>query len=229
MATTPKIEGNTKNQKIPERTYDEIAAENDYLGKRVVELLGQLQLAEKENEKTNLDTQIADLTQAISNLNDDIAGLKAEVADAQVEMKRASENREKENAEFQQTVADQRATQTILKKALTRLQAFYAKKGFFLQVRRSMRQAPPGEFGERKGAGQAAGGVVAMLENIINDSKRMESEALQAEQDARFRAKGVAVSRWSAPSRRRRRRRTRRGGDARGAFAPRHHHTTRPS
>merc|ERR1719326_1281592 len=98
--------------------------------------LNEKTTAEKENEKTNLDTQIADLTQAISNLNDDIAGLKAEVADAQVEMKRASENREKENAEFQQTVADQRATQTILKKALTRLQAFYAKKGFFLQVRR---------------------------------------------------------------------------------------------
>jgi len=145
--------------------------------------LNEKTTAEKENEKENLNTNIADLESAISNLNDDIASLKAEVADAQVEMKRASENREKENAEFQQTVADQRATQTILKKALTRLQQFYAKKASFIQAK-SRRQAPPGEFGERKGASAGAGGVVAMLENIINDSKRMENEALGAEQDA---------------------------------------------
>ena len=145
--------------------------------------LNEKTTAEKENEKENLNTNIADLESAISNLNDDIASLKAEVADAQVEMKRASENREKENAEFQQTVADQRATQTILKKALGRLQQFYAKKASFIQAK-SKRQAPPGEFGERKGASGAAGGVVAMLENIISDSKRMENEALGAEQDA---------------------------------------------
>ena len=44
-----------ENQKIPERTYNEIAAENDYLGKRVVELLEQLQLAEIEIEKKKVE------------------------------------------------------------------------------------------------------------------------------------------------------------------------------
>lgn len=56
MATTEtKTEENTKNQKIPERTYHEIVAENDYLGKRVVELLEELQLAELENEKKKME------------------------------------------------------------------------------------------------------------------------------------------------------------------------------
>ena len=50
-----------------------------------------------------------------------------------VEMQRASEDRAAENKEFQQTVNDQRATQTILGKAVTRLEKFYAAKAAFLQ------------------------------------------------------------------------------------------------
>ena len=42
-----------------------------------------------------------------------------------MQIKRASEDRELENKEFQQTVADQRATQGILKKALDRLKVVY--------------------------------------------------------------------------------------------------------
>ena len=45
-------------------------------------------------------------------------------------MKKAGEVREAENAEFQVTVNDQRATQVILKKALDKLKSFYE----FLQV-----------------------------------------------------------------------------------------------
>jgi len=138
--------------------------------------------AEATHESEDLSMQVEDLKTAIGNENDEIAAAKAEIADMQVEMKRASETREVENKEFQESVADQRATQTILAKALDRLRAFYAKKGF-IQVRAGRRQSPPGEFGEYKKSG-GAGGVMAMIENIVNDSKRVEQEALQAEQDA---------------------------------------------
>ena len=57
-----------------------------------------------------------------------------QISDAQIEMKKASENREKENKEFQQTVADQRATQEILKKAMERLGEFYNKKAALAQT-----------------------------------------------------------------------------------------------
>lgn len=43
-------------------------------------------------------------------------------------MKKAGQQREAENADFQQVVSDQRATQTILQKALAKLKDFYEKK-----------------------------------------------------------------------------------------------------
>ena len=52
-----------------------------------------------------------------------IEQLKNEIAVMQVQMKRAGEDREKENKEFQQTVADQRACIVLLFKALNILAA----------------------------------------------------------------------------------------------------------
>lgn len=43
-----------------------------------------------------------------------IEGLKAEIAEQQVNLKRAGENRGKLNKEFQMTVADQLETQELL-------------------------------------------------------------------------------------------------------------------
>merc|ERR1719313_2019413 len=82
--------------------------------------------AAKTDMKADLEQKIADLESTITTLTDDIAALKAEVAETQVEMKAASENRELENKDFQVTVADQKATQAILKKAAERMKAFYA-------------------------------------------------------------------------------------------------------
>ena len=48
----------------------------------------------------------------------------------QTQLKRAGEDREKENADFQTTVADQRATQALLTKALDVLKAVFDKKSF---------------------------------------------------------------------------------------------------
>merc|ERR1719440_2586754 len=59
----------------------------------------------KNADKAHLETTINDLTMAISNLKDEIATANSEITSTMVEMKRASEDREKENKEFQQTVA----------------------------------------------------------------------------------------------------------------------------
>merc|ERR1719387_2428809 len=71
-----------------------------------------------EHEKKNLIQKIEDLTMEIDELAKAIETLKAEIAEMQVQMKRAGEDREKENKEFQATVADQRATQKLLAQAL---------------------------------------------------------------------------------------------------------------
>merc|ERR1719252_325645 len=82
---------------------------------------------QKTREKIDLETLIEDLTMKIEELAKAIKTLKAEVKEMQTQMKRAGEDRDKENKEFQQTVAEQRATQVLLTKALDVLKGFYEK------------------------------------------------------------------------------------------------------
>merc|ERR1719190_255367 len=88
----------------------------------------ELQSEKKERAKQDLTAKIEDLELTIKQLTEAIDKLKSEIAEMQVQMKRAGEDREKENKEFQMTVADQRATQKLLKAALGVLQDFYGKK-----------------------------------------------------------------------------------------------------
>merc|ERR1711979_159558 len=88
----------------------------------------QLQTEKKEREKQDLIAKIEDLEMAIEELTKAIETLKAEIAQMQVQLKRAGEDREKQNKEFQMTVADQRETQKLLQAALNVLADFYAKK-----------------------------------------------------------------------------------------------------
>merc|ERR1719191_2137690 len=82
---------------------------------------------QKTRDKGDLEAKIEDLAMTIDTLAKEIETLKAQVADLQVQMKRAGEDREKENKEFQVTVADQRATQKLLAAALNILKGFYEK------------------------------------------------------------------------------------------------------
>jgi len=139
----------------------------------------------KEQEKGTLEANINDLTETIAKLTKKIAELKATIADLQVQLKRAGEDREKENSEFQVTVADQRATQKLLAGALNILKGFY-EKAALVQKSSSTQPAgpppPPGFKSYEKSA--QSGGVMAMIEQIIADAKAMEEEALKAEEDA---------------------------------------------
>merc|ERR1719281_957161 len=139
----------------------------------------------KQRDIDELEAQIADLTATIDELTKSIATLQSEIAEMQTQLKRAGEDREKENADFQTTVADQRASQQILTKALDVLKGVYAKKEF-MQIRARQEPAgpppPPGFKKYEKSGG--AGGVMGMIEQIIADAKTLEAEAIQAETDA---------------------------------------------
>merc|ERR1719181_2118856 len=145
----------------------------------------ELQTEKKEREKADLIAKIEDLEMTIKQLTEAIEQLKAEIAEMQVQMKRAGEDREKENKEFQTTVADQRATQKLLTAALNILKGFYAKKAAAL-LQTSQEPAgpppPPGFEAYKKNA--AAGGVMGMIQQIINDAKAMEAEVIRSEEDA---------------------------------------------
>jgi len=135
----------------------------------------------KTEEKKDLEAQIESLESMSEKLAEEIKEAKDQVAVTEVEIKKASEAREAENAEFQTTVADQRATQTILKKALTRLEDFY-KKGIGKKMV-LVQQEPPVKFNKYKD-NAGASPVVGLIEQIIEDSKKVESEATSSEYKA---------------------------------------------
>merc|ERR1719502_358611 len=140
---------------------------------------------EKEREKTDLTTLIEDLTMQIDELHKAIETLKAEIGEMQLAMKRAGENRDKENKEFQTTVAEQRATQVLLTKALEILQGFYGKKAALVQQKHKEPAGPPPPPGFKAyKKSDAAGGVTSLLTQIIEDAKAMEAEAIKGEEDA---------------------------------------------
>merc|ERR1719271_758919 len=129
----------------------------------------------KARDIDDLEAEIAQLTSTIAELAKSIGVLQSEITEMQLQLKRAGEDREVENKDFQATVSDQRETQKLLTSALNVLKAVYAKK--FLQVGASKRLGQPGPpppgFGEYKKAG-GAGGVLGMLEQIIADAKQLE-------------------------------------------------------
>merc|ERR1719487_2214011 len=71
----------------------------------------------KARDIEQLDGKIAELTAQIETLAKEIEALQKEVAKMQIQLKRAGEDRELENNDFQKVVADQRATQQILTSA----------------------------------------------------------------------------------------------------------------
>jgi hypothetical protein len=141
-------------------------------------------------KKESLETKIADLTKTIESLTAELKETNANVADMQEQMKRAGETREAENGDFQQTMMDQRLTQQILGKALARMKEVYA----FLQgpgaphIQTSGTHTDPGNgpAAFKDNAGPNAGGskVVAMIEEVIADSEKMEDDAMASEEDS---------------------------------------------
>lgn len=151
----------------------------------------QRDTAAGDDKKVDVQQKIADLEKTKAQLTDDRAAAQKAVAEMEKQMKEASETREAENAEYQQTVADQRITQMILIKALDRMRQVY---GELLQqqpgaphIATSGTHTDPGNGPARfTKYGQNAGGqrVVAALETVIADSRKMDDEAVRSEEDA---------------------------------------------
>lgn len=142
----------------------------------------------KDKKKEDLVALIKDLEAQIKQLTKDIEDLNASIAWAQVELKRASEDRKAENKEFQQVVADQRATVAILNKALDRLKSFYAPKLLLQRSARVQRhqqvQEPPPSAGKEYNKNAASGGVLSTIEMIIQEAEAADAEALKSEQES---------------------------------------------
>merc|ERR1719460_1361987 len=135
-------------------------------------------------EKLDLASTHKDLVNTLKVLDKDIEDLKAETAQAEVSLKQAGEQRKADNQLFQQNIADQRATVTILNMALKRLKAFYEPKAELLQVR--LRANPPPKPSGPEAVGYSksgtSGGVMQLLSMIIEDAGRTVEEMNADEQ-----------------------------------------------
>merc|ERR1719235_257536 len=145
-----------------------------------------------ENEKTTESTErdhsdvkmsIEDLAMTIDGLAKEIETLKAEITELGVQLKRAGEDRELENKEFQIVVADQRATYKLITAALDILKGFYEKAALVQKKSVNARKAEQPAF-KPTGSNSNSGGVMGMMEEIIGEAKGMEADAIRAEEDA---------------------------------------------
>jgi len=144
------------------------------------------------SEKSSLQTRQADKKKELETLSARIKASKTEMKEIEKEMFIASSTREAENTDFQQTIADQRLTQSTLSEALGKMKQVYVQylqyqdSALQQRARRSAGQATPEAPTEFKKYEQNAGGskVIAMIEAIIEDSKKTESQAMFSEMQA---------------------------------------------
>jgi len=131
-----------------------------------------------EDKKSDLTAKVDDLDSTLKRLTDEIDHAKSDIVQLQVDFQRASENRKQANMDYQSTVADQRATVSVLHTALERLAKFYDEQA--LVQKSKSRQTPPVPQAEYKQSA-GAGGVMSMIEKLINDAKEVEADSRQSE------------------------------------------------
>merc|ERR1719310_1618701 len=129
--TSVKLDAFTKVKELIDKMVAELKQQQaDEIAQRdwcIAELdKTNLTMEAKYDLQANLMAKIEDLNTTIATLTKDIEMKTDEIAEMQTQMKRASEDREGSNADYQQTVMDQRITQTILQKALDRMKMVYA-------------------------------------------------------------------------------------------------------
>jgi len=156
--------------------------------------IDNLQLNERDTDtnnrlKADQGTTIEELAGYIGGLEKEIADLKTQIFESRTIIKRASEDRQSQNTAFQMTVSDQKATKKLLEGALTILKSFY-EKAALAQVAAHSKKAsqpagapPPAGFKSYQKSG-TSGGVMGMMQQIIDDAAAMEAEAIKDEEES---------------------------------------------
>lgn len=134
--------------------------------------------------KLDLATTVESLGSKLGQLTDEVAQAHAHISELQVALQSATENRQKESMNFQKTVADQRATQSVLKTALERLAKYYDQENFVQTVSHSQgaRQTPPQQVEYKPNSGATS--IMSLLEKLIHEARDLENDARQGEQEA---------------------------------------------
>jgi len=152
---------------------------NDFCKATIQE--NEMTMAKTQTERDDLQAKIELLGSNKVTLEKEIMAAAKSVNDLQMNMQRASEDRKRDNLDFQTTVADQTATIEVLHKALDRLAQFYDAE--LLQTKKHQKQTPPGPEMEFK-PNAGANGVMSMLEKLIFDAKDLVAKSKKGENEA---------------------------------------------
>jgi septal ring factor EnvC (AmiA/AmiB activator) len=144
----------------------------------------ELQENEMTTEKTkslkaDLEAKAGELESTIKTLAGEIEKAHNDIAQLNLDLQRASENRKAENLDFQKVVADQMVTAEILAKALDKLAKFYDEAALVQQKK----QTPPVAQAEYKKSSGSTG-VMSMIEKLIYDTKDITAESKKSEGEA---------------------------------------------
>jgi len=144
----------------------------------------EMSIAKADDHSQDLQAKIGSLQSQEVTLADEIEADKAAIAQGQVDLQRASEDRQRENLDFQKTIADQTMTIEILLKAMERLAQFYDAQ--FLQKSKSaVKQTPPVAQAEYKPSAGASG-IMSMIEKLIFDAKDLVKQSKASEMEAQL-------------------------------------------
>eukprot|EP00933_Yihiella_yeosuensis_P035466 TRINITY_DN2900_c0_g3_i1.p1 TRINITY_DN2900_c0_g3~~TRINITY_DN2900_c0_g3_i1.p1 ORF type:complete len:749 (+),score=237.63 TRINITY_DN2900_c0_g3_i1:226-2247(+) len=160
----------------------------------------QFQKAEKQSKavEQELDTLMHDLElgkQNVARFGEEIATLRSSIKELDKDIAEASQNREKENVEFQELVTSNTAAIDLLKMAATRLNKFYNPSlvpAAFVQTSAEEEVAAPVEVadapeapgGSYQAQGQASNGVLAMISSLEQELQKEITVAKTEEQHA---------------------------------------------
>mmetsp|Transcript_46916 Transcript_46916/g.125474 ORF Transcript_46916/g.125474 Transcript_46916/m.125474 type:complete len:756 (+) Transcript_46916:79-2346(+) len=147
---------------------------NDWCKDEIQE--NEMTTAKTTDRHADLTAKIAELEQTIKTLGEEIDAGNAQITQNELNLQTATEDRQKENHEFQKTIADQTMTVEVLKKALDRLATFYD----FLQKHQQTPPVPQKEYKPNAGAG----GVMEMIEKLIHDSQDLMADSKKSESNA---------------------------------------------
>jgi len=145
----------------------------------------------KSSEVEELTAELESQNALNEKLTTEIAELSAEVAEIKAQQNKATGIRGDEKKTNAATVADAKVAQAAVEKATSVLKEFYssvAASSALLQdtgsasMKQEMQQAA--SLDPYKGAQAASGGIFGMLEVILSDFARLETETLESENSA---------------------------------------------
>eukprot|EP00401_Gymnodinium_catenatum_P038019 CAMPEP_0117484712 /NCGR_PEP_ID=MMETSP0784-20121206/14595_1 /TAXON_ID=39447 /ORGANISM="" /LENGTH=723 /DNA_ID=CAMNT_0005279285 /DNA_START=93 /DNA_END=2264 /DNA_ORIENTATION=- len=200
LAARVKLDEFAKVKVMMDKMVEELKAQQKQENEKLEFCKKELDTTEDEikvaqQEKEDLEEKHTSLANLLAVLDEDIAKLQADVAETEISLKAAGEERKAQNQLFQTGVSDQRVTIAILKKALARLEAFYGGlpaaaslaevRAHQQRVHRALSTAeppPPKPTDYAKSAG--AGNTLSLFRKIIKDAELVEHQLEHSEQRA---------------------------------------------